>query len=332
MAPRLQTGVRPERPRLRRILRQPARPRRLLYTHLYKDGTSQLRENAEPVEVEGYLTDLYNRKARSSSFAATRGATRSSCTCRTTRCTSRSRCPTSRRRGWTRRICTKARATTIARWWNASTAASAKCWRRLEKQGVLDDTPLPLLERQRRRAAQRQSPALQSQAIALGGRHSGAVPRSLARTACRKAKVVRQPAITMDLTATIAAACGASPLSPDSSRSTASTCCRFCAASNRAGRTHVLLARRPERPASEGDSPRQLEVRATTVQLPMLFNLENDVGERQDLGYRHPEILIDLERRLSCLGSGAREEPAAACWCIDKSFDYRNSLLIGRRS
>ena len=33
--------------------------------------------------------------------------------------------------------------------------------------------------------------------------------------------------------------------------------------------------------------------------LPMLFNLENDVGERQDLGYRHPEILKDLERRLA---------------------------------
>jgi hypothetical protein len=31
-------------------------------------------------------------------------------------------------------------------------------------------------------------------------------------------------------------------------------------------------------------------------QLPMLFDLANDVGERHDLGYRFPDILKKLEK------------------------------------
>ncbi len=31
----------------------------------------------------------------------------------------------------------------------------------------------------------------------------------------------------------------------------------------------------------------------------LLFDLETDLGERTDLGYRHPEILADLKRRLA---------------------------------
>ena len=31
----------------------------------------------------------------------------------------------------------------------------------------------------------------------------------------------------------------------------------------------------------------------------MLFDLENDIGERVDLGYRNPDVLHDLQRRLA---------------------------------
>jgi hypothetical protein len=31
----------------------------------------------------------------------------------------------------------------------------------------------------------------------------------------------------------------------------------------------------------------------------MLFNLEEDVGERQNLAYQHPDVLHDLEQKLA---------------------------------
>jgi len=31
----------------------------------------------------------------------------------------------------------------------------------------------------------------------------------------------------------------------------------------------------------------------------MLFNLEEDIGERQNLAYQHPDVLDDLEQRLA---------------------------------
>ncbi len=34
------------------------------------------------------------------------------------------------------------------------------------------------------------------------------------------------------------------------------------------------------------------------VVVEMLFDLENDIGERRDLAFQHPEILKDLKARL----------------------------------
>ena len=33
--------------------------------------------------------------------------------------------------------------------------------------------------------------------------------------------------------------------------------------------------------------------------MPLLFDLERDIGEREDLGYRHPEVLAKLQGLLA---------------------------------
>jgi arylsulfatase A-like enzyme len=105
-----------------------------------------------------------------------------------------------------------------------------------------------------------------------------------------KAKVTKQPAITMDLTATILVACGASPV-------------------RKLDGVDLLPLLRGEQPPLErtfywrvGRTDRfQKAVRqgkwkfVLDGQLPMLFDLENDVGERVDLGYRNPDKLRELQ-------------------------------------
>jgi hypothetical protein len=44
--------------------------------------------------------------------------------------------------------------------------------------------------------------------------------------------------------------------------------------------------------------------------IDLLFDLEADVGERHDLGYQHPEIIVELRAELARWEAEmAREEP-----------------------
>jgi|WetSurMetagenome_2_1015567.scaffolds.fasta_scaffold32190_2 arylsulfatase A len=108
--------------------------------------------------------------------------------------------------------------------------------------------------------------------------------------------LTRQAAITMDLTATILAAAGAE---------------------QHAGRTldgiDLLPMLRGERPPVERmfcwrvdrSDRRQKAIRygkwkyVQDGMVEMLFDLEADIGERRDLGYQHPEVLRDLQKRLA---------------------------------
>jgi arylsulfatase A-like enzyme len=108
-------------------------------------------------------------------------------------------------------------------------------------------------------------------------------------------KLIRQPAITMDLTATFLVAAGTKraddrPLDgfnllpiltgeqPIQERT-------FCWRVNRSNRQMKAVR--------HGDWK---YVQDAAVE--MLFNLKEDIGERRDLAFRHPEILADLKSRL----------------------------------
>jgi arylsulfatase A-like enzyme len=110
-----------------------------------------------------------------------------------------------------------------------------------------------------------------------------------------RGKLMHQPAITMDLTATFLAAAGAEPpveprldginLLPILAGTEPLVDRTFCWRVNRSNRQMKAIR--------HGDWKL---VQDAAVE--MLFNLRDDIGERRDLAFRHPEILADLKEHL----------------------------------
>ncbi len=111
-----------------------------------------------------------------------------------------------------------------------------------------------------------------------------------------KGKVTRQPAITMDLTATILAAAGAKPVGggkldgidllpiltgrqPEVERT-------FCWRVDRTGRKQKAVRHGAWKYMQDD-------------MVEMLFDLDKDISERTDLAYRQPEVLARLKRLLA---------------------------------
>ena len=164
----------------------------------------------------------------------------------------------------------------------------------LEKQGVVDNTLFIFSSDNGGERLSEQRAAVQPQDDAVGGRHPRAVPDALAGPAA-EGKVLPQPAITMDLTATILAAAGSSAANGPQAR-------RHRPAADPDGKqpevgADVLLAHRPRGPQAEGGAAGNWKYVQDDM-LEMLFDLEKDISERQDLAYRQPEVLARLKRLL----------------------------------
>jgi len=111
-------------------------------------------------------------------------------------------------------------------------------------------------------------------------------------------KVVSQPAITMDLTATFAAVAGAKPpaghqfdglnLLPVLTGGQPEQTRTFCWRINRTDRKQKAVRHGKWKYVQEGA-------------VEMLFDLSNDIGERRDLFYQQREVFADLKRRLAKL-------------------------------
>jgi arylsulfatase A-like enzyme len=105
----------------------------------------------------------------------------------------------------------------------------------------------------------------------------------------------RQPAITMDLTATILAAAGADaskerldgidlvPILTGKQKEVERT---FCWRIDRSDRKQKAIRHGNWKMVKDG-------------WIDLLFDLQTDVGERRNLAYRHPDVLADLQRRLA---------------------------------
>jgi arylsulfatase A-like enzyme len=108
-------------------------------------------------------------------------------------------------------------------------------------------------------------------------------------------KVTAQPAISMDLTATVLAACGTRP--PKGRKLDGVNLLPLLSSDKVVERTFFWRITRPDR--------RQKAVRHGNWKyvldggIEQLFDLAADMGERKDLAYRHPEEVKDLKRRLA---------------------------------
>jgi len=121
-------------------------------------------------------------------------------------------------------------------------------------------------------------------------------------------KVTSQPAITMDLTATFVAAAGAKP--PENYRFDGVNLLpvlqddqaimddrMFCWRIDRTNRKMRAIRVGKWKYLDDGGT------------MDLLFDLENDIGERENLGYRFPDVVDDLKARLVAWEKEMEQEP-----------------------
>jgi len=120
--------------------------------------------------------------------------------------------------------------------------------------------------------------------------------------------VSEQPAITMDLTATVLAACGVSP-PPDRKLEGINLLPLLAGKAPPATRTFFWRIQRPERNQRAVRNGHFKLVRDSGYD--QLFDLSADIGERHDLSYQHPEKAAELRRLLDeWEAEMAKEKPA----------------------
>jgi arylsulfatase A-like enzyme len=257
------------------------------YGHKYKDGTPQLMENDKPVEVKGYLTDLYNERA--ADFIERHADKPFFLYVPYNAVHFPFQIPDDPDSRMDPNDMYKGTRADYRKMLERIDRGVGEMFAALEKHNVADDTLFIFSSDNGGERLSDNRPLFNhKQSLWEGGirvpclmRWPGGLP---------KGKVTKQPAITMDLTATILAACGASPV-------------------RKLDGVDLLPVLRGEQEPIErtfywrvGRTDRfQKAVRhgkwkyVLDGQLPMLFDLENDVGERVDLGYRNPDKLRELQ-------------------------------------
>jgi len=263
------------------------------YAHTYVNGTRQMMENDKPIEVKGYLTDLYNAKAVR--FIQRHAAepfflyVPYNAVHFPFQAPDR---PDSRMDPDHMHAGTRA---DYARMLERVDRGVGEMLAALEKAGILDDTLFIFSSDNGGERLSDNRPLFNhKQSLWEGGIRVPCLlrwPHGLPR-----GEVTKQPAITMDLTATILSACGGSPPKHQPLDG-----------------VDLLPLLRGEQPPVERTfywrvsrkDRHQKAVRHGNWKyvldgaLPMLFDLETDVSERFDVGFRHPEKLHELEALLA---------------------------------
>jgi arylsulfatase A-like enzyme len=263
------------------------------YGHTYKDGTRQLMENGKFVEAKGYLTDLYNQRAvdfierhHAEPFFLYVPYNAVHFPFQVPDDPNSRMDPKNMYKGT--RADYKLMTERIDRGVGEMLAA-------LEKAGVADDTLFIFSSDNGGERLSDNRPLFNhKQSLWEGGIRVPCLmrwPHGLP-----KGKVTRQPAITMDLTATILAACGASP--PTEKKLDGVDLLPLLRGEQepleRTFYWRVSRTDRHQKAIRKGKWKYVLD-----GALPLLFDLENDVGERVDLGYRNLDKLHELEKLLA---------------------------------
>ena len=263
------------------------------YTHAYYDGTYALRDGLEPVKVEGYLTDLINRRA--AQFVAKHAREPFFLYVPHLAVHAPYQPPGRPKPSVTKENMSDGNRAIYAQMVEKVDEGIGMILAELERAGVLDDT-LFVVSADNGGAHYADNRPLFNRKTTLweGGIRVPCLmrwPRRLPQGA-----VTSQVGITMDLTATFAAAAGVAPAAR--------------AAFEGIDLLPHLVAGGTPQPRTLFWRTANLERRQKAVRhgswkyvrdgpVDLLFDLQADIGERTDLSVQRPEVLKDIKQRLA---------------------------------
>jgi arylsulfatase A-like enzyme len=260
------------------------------YRYNYFDGTYELRDGEKPVKAGGYLTDLISQRA--TKFIRDHGKQPFFLYVPYNAVHSPYQPPNRPLPAVTKENMYDGTRRDYAAMLEKVDEGVGMMLAELEKQGVLDNTLFVLSSDNGGERLSDNSPLFNhKQTLWEGGIRVPCLMRWPAKL--QRGKLVHQPAITMDLTATFLAVAGAKtdrPLDginllpiligeqPQQERT-------FCWRVNRSNRYQKAIR--------HGDWKYVLD-----GAVDLLFNLNDDIGERHDLGYQNQSIVAELKARL----------------------------------
>jgi arylsulfatase A-like enzyme len=273
------------------------------YTHAYYDGTYALRDGLEPVEVEGYLTDLLNRRA----VEFVRKHARKPFFLYVPHLAVHSpyQPPGREKPSVTKANMYDGDRRIYAAMVEKVDEGVGMLLAELEKQGVLDNTLFVLSSDNGGERYSDNSPLFHHKSTLWEG---GIRVPCLMRWPMKlpQGKVTSQVGITMDLSATFAAIAGATPsadrpfdginlvplLTGEMPEQLRTLYWRI----DRSGRQQKAIRHGPWKYIQDSN-------------VEMLFDLSRDISERRDVSFQNPEIFADLKRRLVAWEAEMDQEP-----------------------
>jgi arylsulfatase A len=262
------------------------------YRYNYFDGTFALRDGEQPVKAEGYLTDLINQRA--AQFVRQHANQPFFLYVPYNAVHWPFQPPRRPQPALTKENAYDGTRREYAAMLEKVDEGVGMILAELERQGTLDNTLFVFSSDNGGERLSDNSPLFHhKQTLFEGGIRVPCLMRWPAKLP--RGKVVQQPTITMDLTATFLAAAGQSPSSgqsldgidllpiltghsPPQERT-------FCWRVNRSNRQQKAIRHGDWKYIQDGG-------------VDLLFNLKDDIGERRDLGYRNQQIVTDLKARL----------------------------------
>jgi arylsulfatase A-like enzyme len=274
------------------------------YTHSYFDGTYELRDGLEPVKVEGYLTDLLNRRAVEfirkhaaepfflylpllAMHAPYQAPGRPS--------------PAVTKEGMN----VGTRADYVAMLEKVDEGVGM-ILAELDRQKLADNTLVVFSSDNGGAHFSDNSPLFNGkQSVWEGGVRVPCLMRWPGKL--KGGQVTRQMGITMDLTATFAALAGAKP----SAEKPFDGMNLWPIVTGQQPQTERTFFWRIDRPSRQQKAVRHGPWKYVhdAGYLHFLYNLDDDIGERKNLSFRHPEIVEDLQRRLKAWETDVDSQP-----------------------
>jgi N-acetylgalactosamine-6-sulfatase len=264
------------------------------YRYNYFDGTYALRDGEKPVQAEGYLTDLVNQRA--AAFVRKHAQEPFFLYVPHLAVHSPYQPPGRPLPAVTRAGMYDGTRRDYAAMLEKVDEGVGLLLAELEKQGLLDNTLFVLSSDNGGERLSDNSPLFNhKQTLWEGGIRVPCLMRWPA--VLPRGRTVDQPAITMDLTATFLAAAGVAPSSVAPALDGIDLLPILTGRAPPIDRTFCWRVNRSNRQMKAIRHGEWKYVQDASVE--MLFNLRDDIGERRDLAFRHPEILVDLKARLA---------------------------------
>ncbi|MGB3119071.1 MAG: sulfatase-like hydrolase/transferase [Verrucomicrobiales bacterium] len=277
------------------------------YRHVYYDGTNALRDGLEITKQEGYLTDLINQRA--AAFIHRQAAEKKPFFCYVPHLAVHApfQPPARPDPKVTKETMTNGSRADYAAMLERVDAGVGMILGELEQAGVAESTLVVLSSDNGGERWSDNRPLFHHKATLWEG---GIRVPCLLRWPARlpKGKVSAQMGITMDLSATFAAVAGAAPVPGhrfDGVNLIPLLTGEVLESSDRSFFWRIQRSNRKMRAVRHGQW-KYLDDGGT---MDLLFDLKNDISERENLNFQHPEIVADLKKRLADWEQEMEREP-----------------------